>query len=336
MFSSCRNVAGKGVTEGAFLLYHKTQITGLNFIMQKIALDSLAFFRGCVTPGCRMSEDLLNFYNDCEARVVRAKSASGVQIAFVTDAVEMEYSVAFGAPARRIYTSDITINGETTTVEGEGPHKFTMAPGEKHIVIQLPHLVVIEEISLAVNEGAVVKEAPRRAKKLLFCGDSILQGMTCTAPGKAVGALLSEKLGMELHNTSVGGAEMRFEAVEATLALGGDVIVVGFGINDTFHQVPYELFRERTARVLQLLAGFSGKAFIVVPIPNMKVDNALYESYCNIIREEHKKNPAAVLIEGASFYPARDELFVDATHPNDEGMKIYADGLEKIIAPALS
>ena len=282
-----------------------------------------------------MNEDLLNFYNESEVRLIRAKAASGVQIAFTTDAVEMEYAIVFGAPARRVYTSEITINGENTVVEGEGPHKFTMAPGEKTVLIQLPHLVVINEMSVSLNDGAFVKAPPRRAKKLLFCGDSIMQGMTCTSPGKAVGVLLADKLGMELHNTSVGGAEMRFEVVEATLAIGGDVIVVGFGINDTAHKVPHELFRERTAKVLQLLSRFSGKAFIVVPIPCMNVEDEQYNSYCQIIKEEQQKFPDVTLIEGSSFYPHKAEYFVDGTHPNDEGMKIYADALEKIMVPVL-
>ena len=138
--------------------------------MQKIDLENnLNLFRGCVAPGVRMSEALLDFYNDSEARVIRARAASCVRIAFVTDAVEMEYSLVFGGAARKIYTSDIVIDGVVTVVEGEGPHKISMAPGEKQIVIHLPHLLVIEKISLAVNDGALVKEAPVKAKKMLFC-----------------------------------------------------------------------------------------------------------------------------------------------------------------------
>lgn len=304
--------------------------------MQKIDLENnLNLFRGCVAPGVRMSEALLDFYNDSEGRVIRARAASCVRIAFVTDAVEMEYSLVFGGAARKIYTSDIVIDGVVTVVEGEGPHKISMAPGEKQIVIHLPHLLVIEKISLAVNDGALVKEAPVKAKKMLFCGDSIMQGMTCSTPTKAVGALLAEKLDVEIHNTSVGGAEMRFEAVEATLALGGDLAVVCFGINDAAHGTDPQLFRERTDKVLELLDRFPGKSFIIVPIPSVRIDGVAREKICQIIRDEQKKFPGVTLIEGADFYPAQDEFFVDGLHPNDEGMKIYAEGLEKIIAPAL-
>lgn len=304
--------------------------------MQKIDLDSrLELFRGCVTPGVRMNEALLDFYSDSEARVIRARSASGVRVAFMTDAVEMTYSFTCGGCARKIFTTDVVINGEKSTLEGEGLHKITMEPGEKSVVIHLPHLIIVNDLEIALNDGAFVKEMALKEKKLLICGDSILQGMTCTTPTKAVGTLLAEKLDVEFHNTSVGGAEMRFEPVEQTLTLGGDAVVVCFGINDAAHGVAHDLFRERTRRVLELLKDFSGKSFIIVPIPNMNVDAESREALCRIIREEQRAFPEVTIIEGASFYPACNEFFVDGTHPNDEGMKIYAEALAEIIAPVL-
>ena len=305
--------------------------------MQKIELESRPeLFRGCVTSGVRMSEDLLNFYNDSDARVIRAKSASGVRIAFTTDAVEMRYGFVCGGCARKIFTTDFIINGEKSVVEGEGPHTFTMAPGEKEIIIHLPHLIVLDKLELSLSDGAFCRAIPETQKKLLICGDSILQGMTCTTPTKAVGTLLAEKLGMAFHNTSVGGADMRFEPVEYTLALGGDAVLVCFGINDVSHETPCDLFRERTRKVLELLDGFSGKAFMVVPIPNMNVNAEGRATICSIIREEHKNFPKVTLIEGADFYPADPAFFIDGTHPNDEGMAIYAEGLARIMAPILA
>ena len=126
--------------------------------MQKIDLASrFELFRGCVSPGVRMSDELIAFYSDTEPHLIRAKSASSVRITFVTDAVEMEYSLVFGQGGRPIFTSDIVVNGEVTTVDGPGPHKFSFAPGEKEITIHLPHLMIVEETALAVNDGAFVK-----------------------------------------------------------------------------------------------------------------------------------------------------------------------------------
>lgn len=302
--------------------------------MQKIDLSSrFELFRGCFSPGVRMSGELAAFYSDTEGRITRARSASGVRIAFVTDAVEMEYSLVFGAASRQVFTSDIAVNGEVTTVDGPGPHRFSFAPGEKEITIHLPHLMVVEETSLAVNDGAFVKAAPQKKRKLLICGDSIMQGMTCTAPLKSMAALLAGKLDADFHNTSVGGAILRIEAVEETIALGGDMILVGFGINDAAHGTPQELFRERAHKVFEILENFSGKAFFVVPLPTTKVDPERREEYCNIIREEHSSFPGVTLIEGADFYPADDAYFADGIHPNDRGMALYADSLARIMKP---
>ena len=304
--------------------------------MQKIELGSrLELFRGCVAPGVRMSDELSAFYSDTPARITRARSASGIRIALVTDAVEMEYSLAFGAASREVYTSDIVADGKVTTVEGAGPHKFSFAPGEKEIVIHLPHLVVAEKIFLAVDDGAFVKAAPQKARKLLICGDSIMQGMTCTSPLKSMAALLAEKLDMDFHNTSVGGAVLRAEPVAQTIALGGDVILVGFGINDTVRPTPPEQFREQARKVFELLENFPGKSFFVVPLPTTKVDPVCREEYCRMIRDEHTAFPGVTLIEGADFYPADDAYFVDGLHPNDKGMALYADSLTLIMKPLL-
>lgn len=304
--------------------------------MQKIELYSRPeLFRGCAAPGVRMNQGLLDFYSKTEGLTIRAKSSSAVRIVFETDALELDYTLTFGKVAREIYTSDIIINGKTTVTDGAGPHKITMEPGRKEVIIHLPHLVIVEKIELAVNDGAYVKALPASKKKLLFCGDSIMQGMTCTTPSKAVGSLLADKLDMEIHNTSVGGATMQPDVVKHTLALGGDVIVVGFGINDAAQLIDPVLFRERTREVLTMLNDFPGKAFIIVPISCLRVLEKDREAYSAIIREEHEKFPGITLIEGASFYPAQEEYFVDGVHPNDAGMKLYADALAGIMLPTL-
>lgn len=282
-----------------------------------------------------MSDALFELYNDSEARLIRVRAASGVRIAMVTDAVGIEYGIVHGAAARKVFTSDVVVDGAVTTLDGDGPHRIALPPGEKNVVIHLPHLVVVEKISLAVNDGATVEAAPIPAKKLLICSDSIFQGMTSSSPTRAVGALLAEKLGVEFHNVSVGGGTMRPEVVEAAIALGGDILLVSFGINNVFLGTEPELFRERTRRTLELLNAFPGRAFFVIPIPCLNIDPEVRERYCSVIREEHKACPRVGLIEGADFYPADADLFVDGTHPNDRGMRILADGLAERIAPAL-
>ena len=304
--------------------------------MQKIDLERrMELFRGCVNPCIRMSDVLIDLYSESDALKIRAGAATGVRIAMSTDAVALEYEIVCGASARKIFTSDIDVDGVITTVDGNGPHKLSLPPGEKNIIIHLPHLVVNEKISLSVSKGAKVEAVSRKAKKLLICGDSILQGMTCSHPTAAVGVLLADKLGVEFHNTSVGGGTMRPEVVAATIALSGDILLTGLGINDVFGGTDPELFRERTRKTLELLNNFNGKSFFVVPIPCLKVEPERRELYCDIIREEHRDFSRVKLINGANFFPADEELFADGTHPNDRGMQIYADGLAEAIVSEL-
>ena len=305
--------------------------------MKRIELESRNdLFRGCAAPGVRMNEALLELYGEPEKRLLRARCATGVRIAMFTDAVEVEFSFLFGRAARQVFTADLQVDGVLfATVTGEGPHRIPLPAGEKELVLHFPHLVEAEEFSFSVDDAASVRPAPGPERKLLICGDSIMQGMTCTTPLRAVGTILAARLGMEFHNTSVGGATMTAAAVRGTCAIGGDGIVVGFGINDVFLGTPVETFREECEGVCGALGEFPGKAFMVTPIPCLKKENEPVEELREIIRNSAGDFPRITLIEGPEIFPAEEEFYVDGTHPNDAGMAVYAARLAKIMAPLL-
>ena len=109
--------------------------------------------------------------------------------------------------------------------------------------------------------------------------------------------------------------------------------IVALGANDTAQNKDLELFRSQVKQVLEYLSNFAGKSIIITPIPATvpKVEDNR-QTYCAVIHEEHADFPKVKLLEGESFYPANTpEVFVDGLHPNDEGMKIYAEGLIKAI-----
>ena len=305
--------------------------------MKRIELESRnGFFRGCVAPGVRMNEALLELYREPEKRLLRAQCATGVRVALFTDAVEAEFSFRFGRAARQVFTADLQVDGVLfATVTGEGPHRIPLPAGEKELVLHFPHLVEVADFSFSVDDAASVRPAPGPERKLLVCGDSIMQGMTCTTPVRAVGTLLAAQLGMEFHNTSVGGAAMKAAAVRGTCALGGDAVIVGFGINDVFLETPVETFREECAGVCRLLGEFPGRAFMVTPIPCLKKENGPVEELREIIRNSAGDFSRITLIEGPEIFPAEEEFYVDGTHPNDAGMAVYAAKLARIMAPLL-
>ena len=285
------------------------------------------FFRGCGVPGRRMSDKLIELFSFSEKHLWRAQCASGVRLDFITDSCEIEYSLEFGKPVRQIFTSDIFVDGELTTVDGAGPHLITLKPGRKHVVIHLPHLVVLEKVGLKISDDSEIAAAEVPAKRLLVCGDSICQGMTTSTPSNALVPLTAAALKMDFINTSVGGAKMSAEHIKLTMEFPGDVLIMALGVNDALHKVSYDEFRSKTEDVLAAMAEFPGKKLVVLPIPNVAASTPDLPVYREIIRFIAGQYPEIKIIDGYEFFPANAELYRDNTHPNDEGSKIYAKAL---------
>ena len=205
--------------------------------MQKIDWHNcFEFFTGAVAPNVRMSEKLLAFYHDHPAMNIRSRCSAGITFAMETDAEELALEFVFGESARTIYTCDLSVNGRIIPLDCREPQKTVLGSGVKNVIIYLPNMVVINDFTLAISDGAFYRALPHRQKKLLLCGDSIMQGMTCSTPSRALGALAADALDLELFNTSVGGAIMRSQAVAETLIYGGSNDRYDEGYSDGFAQ----------------------------------------------------------------------------------------------------
>lgn len=297
--------------------------------------DHNEYFTGTVAPMQRMTPELLDFYSCLDSLKLRANCPSAVVMHFQSNTENLRITMEFGGYARQIFSTDILVDNHLTTIENDGLHDLTLPPGEKSIAIHLPHLVEVNQMIVEIDDNATVAPIANKQPKLVLCGDSIMQGMTCTSPAKALGVIAAEKLDMTLHNLSVGGAVMQPVPVAEAVKLNGEITVVGFGINDANKVTDTELFRERTRQALASLSQTAGKAFIVTPIPALVDAEKRREIYSNIIREEHQAFPQVKLIEGATLLEAREEYFVDGLHPNDQGMMIYGSNLASAIKAEL-
>ena len=293
--------------------------------------DCPEIFRGCARPGQRMSDALLDFFDTAPKTLLRARCLSGVRLSFVTDSPALEWSLEFGDPVRKVYTTDFLIDGELRTVDGPGPHRLDLPSGEKDIVIHLPHLVDILKIELKLADGAAFRTVPETRKRIIFCGDSILQGMTTTSPFRATAALTADALNADFINTSVGGARMNPDHVRLSAALGGDFLAVALGVNDALSKTGLDQFRRNTANALKELAAFPGGKLLILPIPRVASPEPDLTPYRVIIRTEAAAFPTIPMRDGYDFFPAKAELYCDGTHPNDAGAKIYAAFLTQTI-----
>lgn len=286
-------------------------------------------FRGAVAPFVRMNDRMMAFYSDTEVRTQRAKCVSGVRLLFAADAEKLEFEVQYSYFAREVFGTDVMVDGKCFTFDGAGVHQLALGSGKKQIEIHLPHLVILDKFSLKVNDEAVVETLPASVRKLLFCGDSIFQGMTCSSAAKTLAAKTADALQMDWLNVSVGGAIMDPDGVEAALFSAGkdDVILMNYGINDAFKDIPLDVFRERTGRTMELLSRFSGQAVFVTPIYCATVEAEKKNLYRDIIFEEQLKYPKNYVINGDEIFPADEKLLIDGVHPNDQGMQAYAEGL---------
>ena len=300
--------------------------------MKKIELrDWPEIFRGCVRPGQRMSDSLLDFFNTAPKTFLRARCLSGVRLQFATDSSELEWTLEFGSPVRKIYTTDFLINGELRTVDGPGPHRLELPPGEKDIVIHLPHLVEILNAELKLDDDATFKTMPETRRRIIFCGDSIMQGMTTTSPLRAIAARTAEMLNMDFINTSVGGACMKPDHVRLSAELNGDFLVVALGVNDAISRTEMGQFRRNAEDALKALAEFPGDKLLVLPIPRVASPEPDLKPYRESIRTAASSFPSIPVLDGNDFFPAKAELYCDGTHPNDAGAKIYSDILYQTI-----
>ena len=296
-------------------------VDGWDF-MRQIKFDQASeFFRGAEDNGCRMSSELLEFFSADPLRLIRAKCASGVQIVFSTDSSSLIWECRFGGFAREIFTADILVDGQLFTLDGAGPHVLNLPAGQKEIVVHLPHLAVLEDYSLQLDDNAECSPLPDKQPTLIICGDSILQGMTCTSPSRAAAVIAARENAMTLYNTSVGGALMHPEAVRLSLKHPGECAVIGLGINDAGFDTGLDIFRARTRLAMQHLADFPGRKFMITPIPATRADiEPKRPEYCRIIREIHADFPQINLLDGDELFPADEQLFVDGLHPNDRGI----------------
>ena len=109
--------------------------------MQKIDLSSrFELFRGCFSPGVRMSGELAAFYSDTEGRITRARSASSVRIAFVTDICGIDENRAL----RPIFFHNGHGNGKIileSVIERENDEIFVRVVSFAKQIIHADHLI---------------------------------------------------------------------------------------------------------------------------------------------------------------------------------------------------
>lgn len=210
----------------------------------------------------------------------------------------------------------------------------------------LPLYNGIEALAIGVPEGARFNGlAPRTSPTLVFYGTSIMQGACASRPGMAISAILGRRLARPVINLGFSGNGVMEQAVGALMA----ELTPAAYIIDCLPNMDADTVAERTEPlVCQLRA-----ARPEVPVLLVEDRTSANASWYAASRSRHLACRAALraafdrltrhtghrlhYLQGHRLIGDDGEGTTDGSHPNDLGMRRYADAYEhklrEILAP---
>lgn len=318
--------------------------------MFEVALDGRSeLFRGVVSLQknahgilpMRFTDKLYEIYRTEKfAKFSRARGSAGVRIQFRTTARKLSLEVKFDSFVRAYFGFDVSCDGalvkriaHRTTMESFAFEAELPGDGPRTVTIAFPWQVECTVVSLKLDDVSMVEPVLCPGEPIVMIGDSITQGFEVACPGESYAARLTEALGKEWYNLSVGGMIMRGEANEGALDYPWDTAVLAYGVNDCSKEVPIDEFRQETIRSFKALTSRAGaRIFVISPLPwpGCPADLSLQE-YRDVIIEEAGQFKQITLVNGLDLLENDPRYFADAVHPNVLGMKIIANKLIPLI-----
>jgi len=294
-------------------------------------------------------------YEDGEASAIRMACTSGVRLRFATDADAVSIDIRIKRKAREIFKasleladgSHLGIGPDEAQDAWQGDFSLENTPfiDGRHIVdLWLPHLVETELASLTLQNATVAKPLEPLPINWLIYGDSITQGMTSVLPGDAYFALCAKAINAQAINTAIGGATCLPE-LSTTVPDGDfDLISLAFGTNEYHGTVTAGQYADNVKSLVTSLRSKFSKAPIVVITPPPWVDGPERSQSGETLQQYRDRVTGAVaeldslvqVVQGPDMVPSDADYYVDGVHPNDRGMKTYAENLLPYLKNALN
>ena len=299
-------------------------------------------------------------FSDIEAGIVNhpyVSSPAGIQLKFRTDGhiLKLKVHTEKSIEIRSYFSFDIFVDNVLAgTIQnlsdeecigdyananyplGSFGKEFELKSGDKEIKILLPHSVTayIEEIEIV---NATYVTPIKKAKTILFYGDSITQGFDSLHPSKTYASRLAEALDADMINKAVGGITFKPELVEIPSDIKPDYIVVAYGTND-WNAVDLKTLQKNAKGFLDgIEKNYSGiPTFVITPLwrPDWREIKKCGEFFNveNSIKEIFGNRENITVISGFELIPHDKSIFGDLIlHPNEKGFEHYANNLMKYI-----
>jgi len=288
----------------------------------------------------RMTPGFLKFYTRSEHDEIRAHCPTGIRITFRTDAAAIRIPVVAGRAARPVSAFDVFIDGALSTTFAEKDELTILSDGAVHTFeIMLPNLLECFLGYINLENAAVFEAVKRPSGKIIFIGDSIMQGMTVSHPALMYTDRLARALNAEAFNVSVGGALMNGKLGALALGCNWDYAMLGFGVNDFNKGRSLEEYSRNAGKVLSALTTrHSAAIFTIGPIPmngrsEIREDGVKLSDFSDALRDVSMRFKRVRFLNGMELLPREKRFYIDEIHPNDKGEDLLFRNLLKQILP---
>lgn len=288
---------------------------------------------------------------------IRASASAGIALSFRTDSRSLTLKGGYGEAWSRDYCAlDVTVDGRYVGSVNNFSHleplegnyadvrcardpfekTFDLGPGEKTVKLYFPWSAALILRELALSEGSSFTPV-RPKQKILFYGDSITQGYDALRPMNSYASRVADALGMEQVNRAVGSEVFSADVTDLAEDMDPAVVVVAWGTNDWGIGTREHLL-ENAPKVFQGLRDRYPHAAMYAIVPIWRGDRDEIRQYGAFaqMREDVRQAAEAVegitVVDGYDLVPHEPKFFGDLRlHPSDEGFRLYAQRLYKLI-----
>lgn len=168
-------------------------------------------------------------------------------------------------------------------------------------------------------------------RKIVCFGDSLTEGFGASN-GKNYPYFLEEMSGMPVVNLGIrGNTSMQgLYRIEDVTAQKPFIVLIEFGANDFFWQVPIEQTKKAIEKIVDTVQS-SGAIAVIVSTHDGQLPD-LSAALKNLAEEKNVPFISGILNE----IWTKRELFADQLHPNSNGYKFVAEKIYKNILPIIN
>ncbi|MBP5289346.1 MAG: hypothetical protein J6Z79_05685 [Clostridia bacterium] len=293
-------------------------------------------------------EQRLHQFEDGSAIGKRCFQNPGCKLDFTTDSPTLTLSMTrlLSRSNIPVYAVDLWQDGVLThhlekpradfplTPEGrilpDFEETFTLLPGKKRVELFFPWNVNYRVKNVSLSDGALF-EPTVHARRMIVFGDSITQANVVTFPSMTYIAQVSRAIDARTYDYAIGSDKYKATSILPGTYPEADMILVAYGTNA--RKISANWQKGLDAFYELLVKEFPGvPTYAVLPIHRMGEETdeerevTLPEARRRI-REKCESIPQVTVIDGETFVPWDDAMYVDGLHPNDLGHTHYAMNL---------